>query len=275
LLVFARKPAPVQVTAWGYPTGTGLDAIDVLFADEVVIPADEHRWYAEEIVNLPSVMCVDVPAGLPDVAPSPGARSGSLTFGSFNQPMKLSLDVLDIWANIVAAVPGSRIVFKYTGLDEPEQVARIRAAFEAHGVRPERIDVLGKTSRYDHLAAYGRVDVQLDPFPHGGGVTTFEGLLMGVPCVTLLGDRISGRASASFLTTLDLPDLVARTLDEYADIAVRLAGQLDRLARERITLRERLLASPIANRDLYTRAVEAAYRLLWRRWCTDRIVRRK
>jgi protein O-GlcNAc transferase len=270
LLMFARKPAPIQVTAWGYYTGTGLDAMDVMFADDVVIPADEHRWFAEEIVNLPSVMCVDAIPSLPDVTPPPSITRGTLTFGCFNQAMKLSPESLDTWARIVAAVPGSRMLFKYTGIDSPANVAMIRAAFAAHGVQPDRIDVLGKTSRHEHLAAYGAVDVQLDPFPHGGGVTTYESLLMGVPCVTLFGDRISGRVSASFMTTLGLTRLIAQTVDEYVEIAVRLAGEIGWLAQERTTLRERVLASPIANRDEYTRAVEATYRGLWQRWCAQR-----
>jgi predicted O-linked N-acetylglucosamine transferase (SPINDLY family) len=269
LLTFARKPAPIQVTAWGYPTATGLDAMDAIFADAVVIPAAEHRWYAEEVVNLPAVMCVNLPPDLPAVAPAPSAGNGFLTFGAFNQPMKLSAAVLDTWATILAAVPASRMVLKYTGLDAPESLDRIRAAFESRGVGMARVDVLGKTSRYDHLAAYGAIDLALDPFPHGGGVTTFEGLLMGVPCITLLGDRVSGRASASFLTTLGLPDFVSRSREEYVQTAVRVAGDLDRLARERATLRQRLLASPIADHDVYTRAAETAYRALWRRWCAQ------
>jgi len=171
-------------------------------------------------------------------------------------------------------VPDSRIVFKYTGMDDAENVARIRTVFDAHGVGPERIDVLGKTSRRDHLAAYSLVDVQLDPFPHGGGVTSFEGLLMGVPCVTLFGDRLAGRLTSSFLTTLGLPNLIAQSLDEYVEIAVHLADDLEWLARERATLRGRLLTSPITNCDVYTRAVESAYRTLWRRWCTERTASR-
>jgi predicted O-linked N-acetylglucosamine transferase (SPINDLY family) len=131
----------------------------------------------------------------------------------------------------------------------------------------ERLTILGATSRQEHLAAYAQVDVQLDTFPQSGGVTTLEGLTMGVPSVTLLGRGITGRISASFLTSLGLADLVAETPDAYVDVAVRLAGDLDRLSRERSTLRERLLASPVGDAQAYTRAVEQAYRTLWRAWC--------
>jgi predicted O-linked N-acetylglucosamine transferase (SPINDLY family) len=269
LLAFARKPAPIQATAWGYITGTGLDAIDVMFADPVVIRADEHRWFAEEVVNLPSLMCLEVTPNLPAVVPPPSATSGALTFGCFNAVYKLSPAVYDVWATIVAAVPGSRILLKSPGLDDEENRSRLLTAFAAHGVGPDRIDILGNTTRYEHLATHSLVDVQLDPFPTGGGVTTFEGLLMGVPCVTLLGDRLSGRVSASFLTTLGLTDLIAHSTDEYIAIATGLAQRLDWLASQRTTLRERVLASPIADNDLYTRALESTYRTLWQRWCGE------
>ena len=159
------------------------------------------------------------------------------------------------------------MVLKSPGLDEPENRERILAAFAAHGVEPERIDILGKTSIYQHLAAYGQIDVQLDPYPHGGGATTFDGLMQGVPCITLAGELIPERVSASFLTTLGLSDLVARTPEQYVEIAAMLAADPERLARERSTLRARLLASPAADGERYTRAVEATYRELWRRWC--------
>jgi predicted O-linked N-acetylglucosamine transferase (SPINDLY family) len=269
LLAFARKPAPVQVTAWGYATSTGLDAMDAFLVDPVVAPPEDQRWYAEELVQLPSVVCIEPMAALPDVVPAPCIERGALTFGSFNGAHKLSPMVLDTWATIVAAVPGSRMVLKGLGLDDPENRARILAAFATHGVEPERVDVLGATSRHEHLRSYGSVDIQLDSFPSGGGVTTFEGLMMGVPCVTVLGDRIAGRISASFLTVLGYSDLVGSTPAAYITIATGLAERTEWLASQRCTLRERVLASPIGNPALYTRYVEDAYRTLWRRWCAE------
>jgi predicted O-linked N-acetylglucosamine transferase (SPINDLY family) len=144
---------------------------------------------------------------------------------------------------------------------------RILGPLARNGIAAERVEILGRTSGEEHLVTFGQMDIQLDTFPHTGGVTTLDGLLMGVPCVTLLGERVPGRLSASFQTELGLEDLIAHSIDEYVDIAIRLAGDLDRLAHERATLRERLLASPIGNLPRYTRAVEAAYRDLWTRWC--------
>jgi predicted O-linked N-acetylglucosamine transferase (SPINDLY family) len=267
LLVFARRPAPVQVTAWGYASGTGLDAMDYLLADPVALPPRAEHWYHEEIVHLPSIVCYQPLERVPDVAPAPIAERGTVTFGSFNRATKLTEGTLDLWARVAASVPDSRMVLKSPGLDDGENVARILAAFAARGVTAERVAIQGKTPTYEHLAAYSQIDVQLDPFPHGGGATTFDGLLQGVPCVTLLGELIQARTSASFLTTVGLSDLIARTPDEYVEIAGRLAADPERLLRERATLRERVLASPLGNPSLYVRAVERVYRTLWRRWC--------
>jgi protein O-GlcNAc transferase len=271
LLVFARKPAPIQVTAWGYATSTGLDAMDAFLVDPVVAPPDEQRWYVEELVQLPSVVCYEPPANLPAVVPPPSIERGVITFGSLNRATKLTPAALDAWARIVAAVPGSRMLFKSPGLDDAENLSRILDAFAAHGVAPDRIDVLGTSTQPEHLAAFGRVDVQLDPFAHSGGVTTFEGLLTGVPTVTLRGDRVANRLSASFLATIGLPDLVAETVDEYVAIASGLAERADWLVTQRATLRQRVLASPLGNVQAYTRAVEAAYRTLWQRYCAGRV----
>ena len=273
LLVFARRPAPVQATAWGYATGTGLDTIDYFLADRVTVPPEHRRYYAEEIIELPSILTYEPPDDLPDVTPSPATARGYVTFGSFNRWSKLTLESVATWARIVAAVPGSRIVLKSTSLDSAENLATIRRVFGAHGVTPDRIEVRGGTDQYGHLAAHGDVDIALDPFPQGGGITTVEALLMGVPTVTLLGERIPGRISGSFMHQFGLDNLVAGSVEDYVGAAVALANEVPRLARLRAELRDRLLAAPLGNGDLYTRAVEDAYRAMWRRWCAERRVR--
>jgi protein O-GlcNAc transferase len=196
-----------------------------------------------------------------------------VTFGSFNRATKLTDWTLDLWARVVASVPASRMVLKSPGLDDAENRDRILAAFAARGVEAARVEILGKTPIYQHLEAYSQIDVQLDAFPHSGGATTFDGLVQGVPCVTLLGEMIQARSSASFLTTVGLGDLVARSAEEYVEIAGRLARDPDRLVAERASLRGRVLASPLGNPKLYTQAVEAVYRTLWRRWCEGEGIR--
>lgn len=266
LLIFARKPAPVQVTAWGYVSSTGLDAMDFMFVDQICVPPEAERWYLETVVHLPSIVCYQPLGSIPDVAPAPIVERGIVTFGSFNRATKLTDQTLDLWAQVVASVPGSGMVLKSPGLDDAVNRDRILAAFAARGVDAERLEILGTTPRYAHMEAYAKIDVQLDSFPHNGGATTFDGLMQGVPCVTMLGVLMQARGSASFLTTVGLGDLVARTPDEYVEIAGRLARDPDRLVAERASLRQRVLASPLGNPTEYTRAVEAAYRMLWHQW---------
>ena len=267
LRIFAQRPAPVQITAWGYATGTGLDAIDYLFTDPVAVPPASERWYSEQVAHLPSIVCFEPAANLPAVVPPPMLERGTVTFGSFNRATKLSDAALDLWAQVLAAVPGSRMVLKSPGLDDTENRTRILGHFARRGVGPERIEILGQTPISEHVAAYGQIDIQLDPFPHGGGATSFEGLVQGVPCVTLLGELIQGRLTASFLSQIGLEELIAQTPDKYIEIATRLSASPARLQAERETLRQRVLAAPVGNGPAYTRAVEAAYRELWGRWC--------
>ncbi|MGE3271976.1 MAG: tetratricopeptide repeat protein [Chloroflexota bacterium] len=269
MMVFAEKPAPVQVTAWGYATGTGLDTVDAFFADPVVVPPEDRRWFSEEVVYLPNVICFAPPPTLPEITPLPALERGHVTFGSYNRAVKITTPVLETWARVLLAVPGSRLVLKPAIEDTDGNWDRLLGPLLAHGIEGDRIEILGRSPREEHVASFGLMDIQLDPFPHTGGITTLEGLLMGVPCVTLLGDRIPGRLSASFQMTLGLGDLVAHSPDEYVEIARRLAEDVDRLARIRSSLREQLLASPIMDAPQYARAVEAAYRDLWRRWCVN------
>ncbi|MCC7372816.1 MAG: tetratricopeptide repeat protein [Chloroflexi bacterium] len=267
LPVFGRRPAPVQVSAWGYAAGTGLDAIDAFLADPVVLPTGQRAAFAEAVVDLPSVLCFEPPADAPAVVPLPALAAGHVTFGSFHRLPRLTDDVLDLWARVVAAVPDARMVLKGSGLEEPAVRARIEAAFGRQGVSAGRLTILGPTSRQEHLAAYGLVDLQLDTFPQSGGITTLEGLMMGVPSVTLAGSRITERMSASFLTTLGLPDLIATSREAFVAAAVQAAADVQSLAAVRAALRARLLASPIGDVRQYTRSVEGVYRALWRRWC--------
>jgi protein O-GlcNAc transferase len=165
------------------------------------------------------------------------------------------------------AVPAAHLLLKagQRGLDPARD--RVLAALQSLGVERERIEILGNTPHYEHLAAHAGADLMLDAFPHAGGITTLDALLMGVPVVTLVGKGVSSRSSASFLTTLGLTDLIARSVEEYVSIAASLASDPDRLVRERGSLRDRLLASPIGDARRYTRAVEEVYRELWSRCC--------
>lgn len=269
LLVFARKPAPVQVTAWGHAVGTGLDAMDYFLADPTVVPAEARGYFSEAVVDLPSLVCYGPPGDAPAVTPPPALGRGFPTFGCLNRQSKMSPEALRLWAAILGALPAARLLLKDEAFNEPATRERLLAQLVGRGVDAGRVDFLGGSPRREHLAAYGEVDLVLDPFPHGGGVSALEGLWMGVPMVTLLGERPPGRMGASFLSTLGLDELVAPTPERYVDVAVEHARSPERLAGIRSGLRQRMARSILCDHAAYCRAVEGAYRAMWRRWCAS------
>ncbi|MEO5376115.1 MAG: tetratricopeptide repeat protein, partial [Alphaproteobacteria bacterium] len=270
LLVFARKPAPVQVTAWGCAHGTGLSTVDALFADPVYIPPGDRQFFAESVIDLPSFMPYQASEQAPAVAPLPALTAGHVTFGCLNNIIKITSQAIAIWAKIMNAVPGARFRVKDSMLDDPNQRRRIMALFADNGVDAGRLDLLGQTNHVDHLAAYGAVDIALDPFPQNGGVSTLEALWMGVPVVVLAGTTPAGRNGIAINTGIGLDRFVAATPEAYQDIAIAAAGDLAGLADLRGALRRRVATSPFGDHARYIRAVEDAYRTLWRRWCAGR-----
>jgi predicted O-linked N-acetylglucosamine transferase (SPINDLY family) len=206
LLVFAQKPAPIQATAWGEPTGTGLKAIDFIFADPVLIPAAERPLLREEVADLPNFLGYWSPEPLPEVEPLPALARGYVTFGSFNRLAKVQPPVLRSWGAILRALPGSRLALKGRMIDLASERAPILAALGNEGIAAERVTMLDQGSREAHFAAYRDVDIALDPSPHGGGMTTLDALWMGVPVVTCPGRTISSRLAAASLTAAGLND---------------------------------------------------------------------
>jgi predicted O-linked N-acetylglucosamine transferase (SPINDLY family) len=267
LLAFCRRPAPIQVTGWGYATGTGLPVMDGFFADEVTVPRHfATRGYTEPILYLPSIVPFTWPAESGDVGELPALTRGVFTFGSFNRLLKITPDVLDTWAEILAAVPDSRLLLKQDGYERAEVQAEVRGALQRRGVDPLRLICRGLTGQRAHFDSYGDVDVALDPFPHTGGVTALEGLWHGVPPLTLMGERVPERLSASFCSTLGLQAFITSSRDDYIQTAVHMGTEFrPQLAQIRATLRARMATSPLCVG--YAHAVEAHYRELWRGWC--------
>jgi predicted O-linked N-acetylglucosamine transferase (SPINDLY family) len=270
LPVFARRPAPIQVTAWGEPTGTGLETMDYLFADPVLVPKDWRSELTEQVIDLPCFVCHWTPEPLPPVGPPPAIANGYVTFGSFNRPQKISSPVLSLWSAILRAVPSSKLVIKHGALKGTAQESRIRRVLAQESVASDRVAIIGQTDHAAHLAGYHAVDVALDPFPHGGGMTTMEALAMGVPVITCPGETISSRLAAACLSATGLHDFIAGDRDRYVELAVRTAVDLPMLTALRATLQDRLSRTPMGNGNAYREAVEAAYRDIWRRWCAVR-----
>ena len=266
LRTFARKPAPIQVTAWGNATGTGLATMDYLFSDPVTIPQDVRHLFAERIHDLPSVITIDP---IPDVTPSalPMLRNGHLTFGVFNRIDKISDAALVVWSKLLREIEGAKIVIKHIALDEAFLRDALVGRFTALGVAQDRITCIGSSVRSAHLQAFEAIDISLDPFPQNGGISTWESLYMGVPVIAKLGHGASSRAAGAILKAIGLDDWVADDDDGYVAIAKRFASRPDDLAKLRAELPAKIAASPAGNVAVYTQRVEAGYRQFWRDYC--------
>ncbi len=269
LAVFARKPAPVQITAWGYITGTGLDAMDYILADDVCIRPDEERWYAEEVVRLPRILTywASDPAAVGEVQPLPADTNGHLTFGVFNRLGKIQPPCVAAWSEILARLPDARLVVKSPGLENKAAHDALLDMFVRAGCDVSRLDFYGLTLKNEHMKQYGSIDVALDPSPHGGGMSTLEAAWMGVPTLTMPHIQIPSRIATTIAAELGLSYLVAESWPDYVGRAVALNGQRDGLRQVRRLLREVMAVSSFGDHGIYTRAVEARYRESWRRWC--------
>ncbi|MGJ4954937.1 tetratricopeptide repeat protein [Bradyrhizobium sp. HKCCYLRH2015] len=266
LATFARKPAPIQVTAWGHATGTGLATMDYLFGDPVMAPLEVRHLFTEQIYDLPCLIIIEPPpAGLRSLE-APVTSNGHVTYGAFTRANRLSSAVLDVWARILRADVSARLLVKDYLLGDAAIQARLLADFAARGIAPDRIDLMGPTSRDEHLAAHRLIDIWLDPFPNGGGVSAWEALHMGLPVVSKLGNGMCSRAGGAILTAIGMADWVATTDDEYVDIALRSTP--DRLRMIRHQLPDLIAAR--CGPAIYTRAVEAAYREMWQTYCRGR-----
>ena len=252
LLVFARKPAPVQASWIGYPGTTGLSAMDWIIADNVLIPPSHERFYSERVARLPtSYVSFEAPSFAASLMPGPAPclASGRVTFGSFNKLDKTTPDVLRVWADLVRAVPDSRLVLCHKGLDQPEIAARMRSHFEAAGVTSERVDCRGWMSHAELLATYQQIDIALDTFPFSGGSTTADALWLGMPLVTLAGESFASRQSASLLLNAGLTETVATSLVEYRELALKLAARATELTEMRRSISESFRAATRRHRD--------------------------
>ena len=269
LTVFARKPAPVQVSWLGYFNTTGMTAIDYVVMGATCVLPESERFFTERVVRLPAGrFCYQPPDYAPPVVEPPARAAGRVTFGSFNSLGKLNDRVYDLWAAVLRAVPESRLLLKWH-LRHPAQAEHWRAAFVARGIDPERVILRAASPHVQMLAEYGDVDIALDPFPFCGGLTSCEALWMGVPIVTLRGHRTVSRQTLGLLSQLGLTELVADSPQHYVELAAALAADLPALAAMRAALRPRMAASPLCDAGSFTRGLEAAYRAMWRAWCAD------
>lgn len=263
LLVFARKPAPVQVS-WLYFSTTGLQAIDFLLCDRHVVPPDEARHFVEQPWYLPdSYLCFTPPTDDVPIAPPPALRNGYVTFGCFNNLVKINDAVVALWAQVLSAVPEARLLLKAGQLKDLSVQQAMCRRFAAHGIDPDRLTLEGPSSRAHYLSAYNRIDIALDPFPFPGGTTTVESLWMSVPVLTRRGDRFIAHAGESILHTVGLPDWIAADDGDYVAKARHFAGAPQELARLRTNLRAQFLSSPLCDAQRFARGLEQAFYGMW------------
>jgi len=270
LFVFARKPAPVQASWIGYPSTTGITAIDYKIVDWYTDPPGaSEQHYTERLVRLPgSFLCYLPDRQAPDIGVLPALKNGYITFGSFNNLAKVSDDIALVWVEILKALPGSRLFIKAKGLISKQAANDKMGFFLRHGIEEGRIHLSPPTHTVpEHLALYNGIDIALDTFPYNGATTTCEALWMGVPVITLAGQAHASRVGASLLSNLGLTDLVAGSPDEYHQIAKTLGDNLDRLASLRRELRDLMAKSPLTDEQQFTGNLESAYREMWMEWC--------
>jgi len=266
--VFAMRAAPVQLSWAGYVGTIGLDSYEGVIADPVEIPPEHDACYVERPIRLPDCyICYQPPLRAPEVAALPALKNGFVTFGCFNRPAKLNVDVACAWARILERTPRSRLLLVYGGLQEASTRAAVYKILDAGGVRRDRVELIGEAEQAKLLEAYAtRVDLALDPFPYSGGVTTLEAMWMGVPTVTIVGETFAGRHSATHLTAAGLAEFCAPSVDAYVDLAVNRAGRPQVLAELRATLRDKLAHSPLMDAPAFARHLDAALHALWDEW---------
>jgi predicted O-linked N-acetylglucosamine transferase (SPINDLY family) len=268
LTTFARRPAPVQVAyLLGHGYTTGLSAMDAFLADAILAPDGADALFSERLVRLPRIpLAYAPPADMPPVAPLPALAKGFVTFGHFGRTERLNDTVIGVWARILHAAPRSRLVLNNRPFQEAAFRSLIQTRFASHGITADRLDLIFSAPQRQAWAAYGDIDIALDPFPHNAGTTTIEALWQGVPVVSLAGRPTVGRFGASIVHAIGLDDWVANTIDGYVERALAAASDLPLLARLRQGLRGRVAGSPLCDATNLARAIEATYRMLWDEW---------
>lgn len=268
LLLFARKPAPLQITYLGYPNTTGLSTMDYRITDSASDPAGLDKFYTEKLIRLKDTFLTFAPpAEAPEVSGSLAVKNGFITFGSFNNPAKISPGLIAAWAEILKKAPSSRLVMKNIYLGDAWLCRHISALFEARGIKPERLELLPFDGKFEeHLSQYSRIDVALDTFPYNGTTTTCEALWMGVPVICLAGNRHASRVGVSLLSSIGLKSFIAPNIQDYIKIAAFQSENIQLLANMRPALRNLLADSPLCRPVLFAADLENAYTDIWAKY---------
>lgn len=270
--VLAQRPAPVQADI-GSLSSIGLTQVDYRVADAVQDPPEAAPAYTETLVTLPGAfIAYRAPETCPSVGALPASRNGYVTFSAFGHHLKVNDNVVATWAMILKQVPQSRLLIKCFAGGDPMVGRWLRTRFEKQGISAGRLDIRAWVPKAQHWALFNEVDIALDTFPFNGGLTTLEGLWMGVPTVTVRGDTFASRTGAAILERVGMSPLIATNPDGMIKTAVGLANNLEVLARLRGGLRNAVAASPLYEHGRMARELEAAYQEMWKRRCDSMTV---
>jgi predicted O-linked N-acetylglucosamine transferase (SPINDLY family) len=272
LQVFARKPAPIQITYLGYPNTTGLKQIDYRLVDSWTDLESMNDLCSEKLIRLEKgFLCYQAPENAPAVAQLPALKNPGITFGSFNALPKLNDQVIALWARLLKAIPNSRLLLKSAPLNEKATCERFYQLFAQQGITREQLIFSGWKQETDsHLELYNTVDIALDPFPYNGTTTTCEALWMGVPVITLAGNSHVSRVGVSLLSQLGLEELIAQNEQEYLEVAAQLAQDLERLTTLRKSMRSRMSSSSLCDGEAFAHKVESVYTQIWQELCNEK-----
>jgi len=267
MMLFARKPAPIQVNMVGYFDTTGLRSIDYRVTDEQQDPPGAEQFHVEQLIRIrPSCWCYSAEEDDPPVAPTPALSKRYITFASLNKVVKVSAPCAKLWARVLDAIPGSRLLLPAA---EGDSSGIVRGTLARMGLPPDRLDLVGKTrTRRAYLERFGQIDIALDTFPFNGITTTCDGLWMGVPLVSLSGGTTVSRAGRSILSAVGLAQLATDKPDEFVRTCIDLASDIRRLNDLRLGLRQRMADSPLMDHRGFARQLEAAYIQAWTNWCS-------
>ncbi|HEX5244012.1 MAG TPA: tetratricopeptide repeat protein [Tepidisphaeraceae bacterium] len=264
-LLFARRPAPIQVAYLAYPGTTGLTAIQYRFTDSYLEPAGAAPFGPEDRVALPDAFwCYDPLTNGPEISPLPAASAGNITFGCLNNTAKVNQQTLELWVKVLAALPTARLILL---MSAGSARARIVSFFEQQSIASHRIEFVDHQPREKYLEQYQRFDIALDTIPYNGHTTTLDALWMGVPVVSLVGQTVVGRGGLSILSNVGLSNLVAQSQEQFVQICKTLGTELPALQQLRNALRSRLHQSPLMDAQHFTRNIESAYRRMFQKWC--------
>jgi predicted O-linked N-acetylglucosamine transferase (SPINDLY family) len=270
MMVFARKPSPIQVTYLGYPDTTGLETMDYRVTDSYADPPGKtEQLHSEELVRLPyGFLCYQPPENTPEIDKPPSLKQGCITFGSFNNRSKVTPEMAMVWAKIINTVPDARLIFKFKFSSDPLAERSLRDMLDQVGIPTDQVDVYDNTlSREEHLDLYNKIDIALDTFPYNGTTTTCEALWMGVPVITLEGEIHVSRVGLSILSTIGLTELIVGSKGDYIDKAVGLAADIEKRTYFRLNLRSLMRSSTLMDFKGFTENLEYEYRKMWIRWC--------